>query len=165
VSCESGSGLANLIEHNDSDAVVVNELGHVVGVKSQNTIDQQRVPFDLRAEARDGLADWYAKRFSTAFFNQVCGFTPQTDIRFSGLQAIPATTRIVRQSSRTDDASLVSTDVFSLQLIDKCKEAAIIATPKIRPVRITSKAGGGGRRDYNATLTDKYVIEFSDFMA
>jgi Protein of unknown function (DUF4043) len=45
-----------------SDAIVINELGHVVGVKSQNTIDQQRVPFDLRAEARDGLADWYAKR-------------------------------------------------------------------------------------------------------
>jgi len=146
-----------------SDAVVINELGHVVGVKSQNTIDQQRVPFDLRAEARDGLADWYAKRFSTAFFNQVCGYTPQTDIRFSGLQAVPATTRIVRQSSRADDSNLVSTDVFSLQLIDKAKEAAIVATPKIRPVRITSKAGAAGRRDYNATLTDKYVMYLHPF--
>jgi len=47
-----------------SDSVIINELGHVVGVKSQNTIDQQRVPFNLREEARDGLADWYAKRFN-----------------------------------------------------------------------------------------------------
>jgi N4-gp56 family major capsid protein len=146
-----------------SDAVVINELGHVVGVKSTNTIDAQRVPFDLREEARDGLADWYAKRFSQAAFNQFCGFTPQTDIRFTGLQAVPATTRIVRQSSRTDDAALTSADVFSLQLLDKLKEQAITATPKIRPVRITSKPGPGGRRDYNATLTDKYVVYLHPF--
>jgi N4-gp56 family major capsid protein len=147
-----------------SDAVIINELGHVVGVKSPgNTIDAQRVPFDMRAEARDGLADWYAKRFSQAFFTQVCGYTPQTDVRFSGLQSVPATTRILRQSSRTDDANLTSADVFSLQLIDKAKEAAIVATPKIRPVRIMSKAGGAGRRDYNATLTDKYVMYLHPF--
>jgi hypothetical protein len=53
--------------------------------------------------------------------------------------------------------------VFSLQLIDKAKEAAIVATPKIRPVRVTSKAGAGGRRDYNATLTDKYVMYLHPF--
>jgi N4-gp56 family major capsid protein len=146
-----------------SDAVVINELGNVVGVKSQNTIDAQRVPFNLREEARDGLADWYAKRFSTAFFNQVCGFTPQTDVRFSGLQSAISASRIIRQSSRTDDASLVNTDVFSLQLIDKAKEAAITATPKIRPVRVMAKAGKDGRRDYNATLTDKYIMYLHPF--
>jgi N4-gp56 family major capsid protein len=146
-----------------SDAIVINELGHVVGVKSTNTIDAQRVPFNLREEARDGLADWYAKRFSVEFFNQVCGYTPATDIRFTGLQSPIAATRILRQTSRTDDALLVSTDVFSLQLIDKAKEAAIVATPKIRPVRINSKAGGNGRRDYNATLTDKYVMYLHPF--
>lgn len=106
-----------------------------------------------------GLATRGEDQVSQAFFNQVCGYTPQTDIRFTGLQAVPATTRIIRQSSRTDDASLTSADVFSLQLIDKAKEAAIVATPKIRPIRITSKQGAaGGRRDYNATLTDKYVM-------
>src|SRR5215472_9798049 len=70
-----------------SDSIVINELGHVVGVKSSNTIDAQRVPFDLRVEARDGLADWYGKRYSQAFFNQVCGYSLQQDVRFSGLQA------------------------------------------------------------------------------
>ncbi len=47
-----------------SDAVLINELGHNVGVKSQNTIDQQRVPFDLRVQARDGLGEWWADRKS-----------------------------------------------------------------------------------------------------
>jgi len=140
-----------------SDAILINELGHVVSVKNGNTIDAQRVPFNLREEARDGLADWYAGRFSIAFFNQVCGYTPQADVRYTGLNAPVAATRIVRQSSRTDDASLLSSDTFTINLIDKVKEAAIVATPKIRPVKI----GGQdvkGRRDFNATLTDKYVM-------
>lgn len=145
-----------------SDSLVVNELGHVVGVKSEYTIDQQRVPFNLRDEAKSGLSDWWAKRYSLAFFNQVCGYTPQGDTRYTGLQAAvaPASSRIIRQSSRTDDASLVSTDTFTIDLIDKAKEAAIVATPKIRPVQVRGAAGGGadGRRDYNATLTDKYVM-------
>jgi len=142
-----------------SDSLVINELGHVVGVKSNNTIDAQRVPFDLRLEARDGLSDWYAKRFSTAFFNQVCGYQAQQDVRFTGLQqaTAPTTARQIWQSSKGDDAALTTTDTFTINLLDKAKERAITATPKIRPVRISGKGGGDERRDYNATLTDKYV--------
>jgi hypothetical protein len=95
-----------------SDAVVINELGHVVGVKSQHTIDAQRVPFDLRAEARDGLADWYAKRMSVAFFNQVCGYTAEARTKYTGLQATigPSAGRMLRQGSRTADENLTSSD-------------------------------------------------------
>lgn len=132
-----------------STAILINELGHVVGVKSENTIDQQRVPFKLREEARDGLRDWYAKRWSVSFFNQVCGNTVVTDTRLTGLQAALAPTtvgnRILRQTSFTDDASLTSNDTFTLDLIDKAKEQAVAppldangnnTIPKIRPVKI-----------------------------
>jgi hypothetical protein len=37
-----------------SDNLLINELGHVVGVKSEYSIDPQRVPFDLRDEAISG---------------------------------------------------------------------------------------------------------------
>ena len=47
-----------------SDNLVINELGGNVGVESENTIDAQRVQFELRDEARDGLRDWWAKRMS-----------------------------------------------------------------------------------------------------
>lgn len=152
-----------------SDSLVINELGHVVGVKSEDTIDAQRVPFNLRQEARDGLAEWYAKRFSVAFFNQVCGYSIQTDVRFTGLNAAmaPSTTRIIRQSGRASDDLLVAGDEFTLDLIDKAKELAITATPKIRPVAFRGSAGGGSmsptRRDYNKTLTDKYVMYLHPF--
>lgn len=144
-----------------SDNLLINELGHVVGVKSEYTIDQQRVPFSLRDEAKMGLADWYSKRYSVEFFNQVCGYSIQSDVRYTGLNAsvAPASSRIIRQSGRATDDLLVAGDEFTLDLIDKAKEAAITATPKIRPVRVTGRGGaGGGRRDYNATLTDKYVM-------
>jgi N4-gp56 family major capsid protein len=145
-----------------SDALVINELGHVVGVKGKGTIDQQRVPFNLRDEARGGLADWYAKRFSVAFFNQVCGYTVQTDVRFTGLNATiaPSTNRIIRQSGRASDDLLVAGDEFTLDLIDKAKELAITASPKIRPAmwKGMARSAGNGRRDFNKTLTDKYVI-------
>lgn len=49
---------------------------------------------------------------------------------------------------------MTSSDTFTLNLVDKAKEAAIVATPKIRPVKVM----GNGKRDYNTTLTDKYVM-------
>lgn len=146
-----------------SDSLLINELGHVVGVKSEYTIDQQRVPFDLREEAQGGLRDWYAKRFSGAFFNQVCGYTLATDVRYTGLNAAlaPTSTRIIRQSNRASDDLLVAGDEFTLSLIDRAKTAAITATPKIRPATFSGGGGSmgmGQRRDYNKTLTDKYVM-------
>jgi N4-gp56 family major capsid protein len=132
-----------------SDSLTINELGHVVGVKAEGTIDQQRVPFNMRDEGRDGLKDWWAKRFSVSFFNAVCGNTLQTDTKFTGLNATtaPSSTgnRIIRQNSYTDDASLTSADTFTLDLIDKAKEQATTppldsnsneTTPRIRPVMI-----------------------------
>lgn len=123
-----------------SSSLVINELGHVVGVKSENTIDAQRVPFDLRAEARDGLADWYGKRLSVSFFNQVCGNTVQTDTKYTGLQATiaPTSTRVIRAAAAASDEALTSNDKFTLDLIDKAKELAETASPQIRPVRIGS---------------------------
>uniref|UniRef100_UPI002FDECC13 phage capsid family protein n=1 Tax=Sphingorhabdus sp. TaxID=1902408 RepID=UPI002FDECC13 len=47
-----------------SDSVTINELLHVVGTRSENSIDQQRVPFDLRTNCKDALADWWADRLS-----------------------------------------------------------------------------------------------------
>lgn len=141
-----------------SDKLTINELGHVVGVKSENTIDQQRVPFDLRAEARDGLKDWWAKRLSVSFFNQVCGNTVANNngtfsgTKFTGMQAVTAATsngnRILRQSSATDDANLTSNDTFTIDLIDKAKEQAVAppldsngnnTVPKIRPVKVNGQ--------------------------
>lgn len=121
-----------------STSLVINELGHVVGVKSENTIDAQRVPFDLRQEAKDGLSEWWAERMSVSFFNQVCGYTPQTSTKYTGLNAVTAHTsnRKIFAGSATNDQGLTSADTFTLDLIDQAVEMATIGAQPVRPIMI-----------------------------
>src|SRR5262249_37250598 len=139
-----------------ADNVFVNELGHVVGVRSENTIDAQRVSFDLREEAKDGLVDWWARRISVAFFNQVCGNTATSgagapsSAKYTGLNATaaPSAGRVMRFDTGGTGASIANdetvntttTAVMGLPFIDKCVEIAKTGgstnLPKIRPIRI-----------------------------
>jgi len=129
-----------------SDRLILNELDHAVRVKNDQTIDAQRVPFDLRDEATAGLGDWYADRMSMAFFLQAAGYTAPT-MAFEGrtvtikpvhylFNAPTAPTNITRPNARANDESLIAGDVFNLNLIDYAVEKAKLANPRIRPVRV-----------------------------
>ncbi|WP_336278490.1 N4-gp56 family major capsid protein [Bartonella sp. CB175] len=131
-----------------SDRLVINELSHAVRVRNEGTIDQQRVLYDLRTEAKNGLVDWYADRLSMMFFIQVCGYTAK-EMYFEGRTVSmspvhygfnkptePTSKRIVRPNQKTADEGLDKSDVFTLQLIDQAVERAKLANPKIRPVRV-----------------------------
>lgn len=142
-----------------SDAVVVNELDNAVRVKNSDTIDAQRVPFNLREEARMALTDWFSERFSLWFFIQLSGYTAPS-ITYRGVSTTlsgkyrgnntvtaPSTNRkLFAGSGLTTDQAVQadSTATFNLNLIDKAKEKAMTANPRIRPVRINGE--------------DKYVI-------
>lgn len=131
-----------------SDQLTINELGHVVGVKSKNTIDQQRVPYDLREEARDGLTEWWGDRLSMSFFAQVCGYTAQSDVRFTGMVApvAPSANRWLRAASRSADENITNADTFTLDLIDSAVALAKVGDDKqrVRPLKIKGR--------------DKYVV-------
>jgi N4-gp56 family major capsid protein len=129
-----------------SDKLTINELDHAVRVKNGQTIDAQRVPFDLRDEATAGLADWYGDRMSLAFFMQVGGYTATT-INFEGrvitikpvhylFNQPTAPTQVVRPNARANDESLISTDIFNLTLIDTAVERAKLSNPRLRPVMV-----------------------------
>jgi len=127
-----------------SDGLLVNELGHVAAVKSENTIDAQRVPFDLREKAKMALGMWWADRKSVSFFNQVCGYTPQTNTKYTGLNAVtaPTATRKIVSGSGAEDENITSGDIFTLNLIDQAVEMAKVGSNMINPVRI------GGQKKY-----------------
>jgi N4-gp56 family major capsid protein len=105
-----------------SDSILINELAHAVRVKGDNTIDAQRVPFNLRSEGKDGLQDWFSNRFDTVMFNHLCGNTLATDGRYTGNNAVtaPSSGRIIR----------------ALSLIDYAVEAAKTSTPLMRPIKV-----------------------------
>ncbi|WP_336288153.1 N4-gp56 family major capsid protein [Bartonella sp. CB60] len=134
-----------------TDRVVVNELAHAVRVQNTGTIDQQRVIYDLRTEAKNALVDWYADRLSMMFFIQVCGYTANS-IHFEGQELSvlpvnygfnqpmsPSDKRVVRPNEKTADEELDENDGFTLKLIDIAVERAKLANPKIRPVRVDGK--------------------------
>lgn len=135
-----------------SDAIFINELAHAVRVKNEGTIDQQRVPFNLRREALDGLTDWYSDRISMMAFIHWGGFTAPT-MQFEGrtvnLKPVhygfnapitPSANRILRAGAATNDEGLTTDDTFDLTMIDKAVEKAKLANPKIRPVRVDGES-------------------------
>ena len=130
------------------DHLYINELLHATRASNDgHAIDNQRVLFNVRSESRDALKDWFAKRYSVTFFNQIAGNTAVSDTRYLGLNAVtaPSTNRItIAEAGSTTDEQLDSNDLFNLTWIDYLKEKAITADPMIRPIKV------GGQ--------DKYVL-------
>lgn len=124
----------------NDQSIIINKLRHAARVKGQATIEQQRVPFDLRYEALDDLAQWWANTTDTWFANQISGNTAESDVRLTGLQSVvaPDSDHKMVPSGNTNDEDLSDTsgDLFSLGAIDACVERAKTLEPLIRPIKI-----------------------------
>ncbi len=123
-----------------TDNIFIDQLRHAV--RSGGAMSEQRVPFSVRAEAMDGLADWWADRIDTWFMNQIAGNTGQTDQKYTGLQATiaPSTTsgntrHLFSDGTHTTEGSLSTTDTFQLSFIDRAVTTAKTSTPLIRPIK------------------------------
>ena len=143
-----------------SDAVKINELMHAVRVAGSGSIDSQRIPFSMRAEAEMALRDWYAKRFSVSFFAHVCGIASSSSYTNdeytvdvskavwnanNAIVAPTATTRHLFSTGSADETvNADSSATFDLSHIDNCVELAKGAgsTIPIRPIMI------GGKKTY-----------------
>ena len=126
-----------------TDDFVINQLRHAV--RSGGKMTEQRVPFSIRDEAMMGLSDWWADRWDTWMFNQLCGYTTQTDTRYTGNNAVAAPSRhLWTEDGTTADENLDSTgDTFTLTMIDRAVEEAKVGTlgggVPIRPVMADGK--------------------------
>lgn len=128
-----------------SDAIFINQLRHAV--RSKGKMSEQRVPYNLREEAMQGLKDWFADRIDTAFFNTVCGNTGVSDTKYTGNNATIAPDSshwiLATGTAGTDlETSLSASSVFSLTLIDKAVARMKVLSPSIRPLKV------GGERKY-----------------
>lgn len=133
-----------------SDAVLIDQLrhAHVTGGR----VSEQRVPFDLRQECKDSLSDWWANRLDFAFANQITGNTGVTDTRYTGNQATLAPTNIVYPAAaRNSEATINSSDTFTLSMIDKAVEKARTLSPMIRPLKINGQ-------DYYVAFLHDYQV-------
>jgi N4-gp56 family major capsid protein len=122
------------------DTLYIHELAHAILLVGP--ISDQRILFDRRKTGRSRLSDWYAARTDHSGANQLAGYTPQTDTRFTGLQSTVATTRQVLPAGITDAANLTSANTFDITVIDTATNNAKAITSGIRAMRV------GGRDFY-----------------
>jgi N4-gp56 family major capsid protein len=90
-----------------------------------------------------GLKDWWAGRIDQAFFNQVAGYTPTTDVRYTGMNAVigPDASHVTRMNNKATDELVIAGDEMTLAMIDKMVEGAKLGSttgtgPVIRPVKV-----------------------------
>lgn len=142
-----------------ADTLIIDQLRHAV--RSSGKMSEQRVPFSVREEAKDGLRDWWADRLDTAMFNQLCGFTAQTDTRYTGNNATiaPDSSHIYRPSG-TDDQSLTTGDEFDLAIIDTMvARANQFSTANSSGVPMKPLRGPNGRKMWVMFLHDNQVYQ------
>jgi len=119
------------------DQVVIHELAHATLLVGP--ISNQRVLFDRRKVGRNRLADWYAARVDHGGANQLGSYTPQTDVRYTGLMATTTITKQILPASITDAANLTSTYTFQITYLDTAVRNAKALTTGIRPVKVNGK--------------------------
>jgi N4-gp56 family major capsid protein len=146
-----------------ADSIYIDELGFNFASRSENTIDAQRVPFNLRQECKNANADMWRDRKSVSFFNQVCGYTPAntesatSGVVYTGMNAALApagTSALVRQiwpSTHATDQDVTSGDGFTPALIDRAVEAARTGSQMVRQVTV------GGQPKYVMYLGEGQV--------
>jgi N4-gp56 family major capsid protein len=122
--------------------VFIDQLRHAV--RSRGKMSEQRVPFSVRAEARDGLADWWSERIDRWFFNQLCGNTAEGDDRYYGFNApvAPDADHVsYGRSGSTSEGSLSDSTVARMNLtyIDTAVEKAKLAKNALRPITINGR--------------------------
>lgn len=133
-----------------NDSVTINQLRHAV--RSAGKMSEQRVPFEVRAENKDGLKDWWIERLETCLANQLTGNTGESNTKYTGQNATVAPTatyRIVCGGGHQTEASLSAVATHAIKLSDLDRAVALAKAPqtaggktyqRIRPLRIDGKS-------------------------
>jgi N4-gp56 family major capsid protein len=141
--------------------VFIDQLRHAV--RSGGKMSEQRVPFSVRDEAREGLADWWADRIDTWFFNQIAGNTGATDARYYGFNATVSpdpdhvsygNSGVTGTAIDTVEASSISNTTIckmNLTFIETAVEKAKLAKNALRPI----KSGG---KDYYVMFLHPFQV-------
>lgn len=123
----------------NTDSVYINELRHAVNVPGSTSIYDQRLNFSQYESAKPLLQTWFRQRLDVSMFNQLCAYTPQTDTKYTGLNAVTSidSSHIVRPSTITDDTNLTASHIFTLDLVDKALNKAVtLSNNPLRPITV-----------------------------
>lgn len=110
------------------------------GWQSRGIMNGQRVKFDTLEESKNGLLDWWKTRRAVAAVNHLCSNTRQTDVAYTGLNAVQAidTGHIYRVNqglgaSNDQTVGADATAKFDVNIIDDLVTIAESSDVPIKP--------------------------------
>ncbi len=119
----------------------IEELNHAVDSGGQ--MDQQRMPYDLVVEGKDGLQEWWADKLSDYIINGLAG---NSAFRIAGQVFAQAITEPDSDHALTmnevAEGSMTAADEMNLTFLDAMKQRAEMPTGnafKVRPIMLKGK--------------------------
>lgn len=117
-----------------SETVIVDQLRHAVRLTGR--MDEKKVAYSMRKDAKEKLKIWWAERIDQEILDKLCGKTTST---FANTPDAPSSSRNIWANDAGADASLTADEVFDTKCIDAAKQMAILADPKVRPIRLSDE--------------------------
>lgn len=139
-------------------AVTLNELNHAVDTGGR--MEEQRVPYNLLEEGKNGLQDWWASKLSDYAFAVLCGDTTYEVVSGKGTFGTAITAPSTYHHLTMNDvaeASLTSADMLDLSFLNRMKQRAEVPIAgtncyKVRPLKI-------GGKSYFRVILHTYVFD------
>lgn len=121
-----------------NDTLSINQLRHAVRLKGK--MDEKKVAYNMRTDAKEKLAIWYAERWDQEILDKLCGKTTST---FANTPTAPTTNRVVYAGGAANSNALTAAMKFDTKVLDAAKQKAILAGVKVRPIRLKEGAYKG----------------------
>ena len=134
--------------------MTIEELNHAVDTGGK--MDEQRIPYDLMKEGKEGLQEWWTTKLSDFVINNLAG---NSNFRVAGeifAQPVrePDADHFIRINDK-DETAMTSADIIDLNFLDRMKQRANLPENgafKVRPF------GKNGKAYFRVYLHD-YVFE------
>lgn len=148
----TGEGIVgrDVVEGNEEELVfkdfnsTIEELNHAVSTGGR--MEQQRVPYNLMQEGKDGLQYWWAEKLTQIAFAHLCG---DSSFRIAGQTFAqdpinPDSEHWMLVNDAANEAALTSADLIDLTFLDRMKQKAEVPTAgtnsyKLRPLKLKGK--------------------------
>jgi N4-gp56 family major capsid protein len=134
--------------------MTIEELNHAVDTGGK--MEEQRIPYNLMTEAKDGLSDWWSDKLSEMIINHLAGVSSfRVAGKTFGQNPSEPDSDHAMTVNDVAEASLTSADALDLSFLDRMKQRAELPTGdalKIRPL----KKGG---KKYFRVILHNYVFD------
>lgn len=138
----SGAGITadSTLEGNEEamtdydEDVAIDQLRHAVRLTGR--LDEKKNAYDMRESAKNRLSDWWAERIDQEIMDKICG---KTTSAFSNTPTAAASSRAIYAGGATSIGTVTIAMKMDTKVLDAAKQTAILASPRIRPIRIEGK--------------------------